>query len=219
MKRIFIATALIAALFAATAHAQRSQALCSRDTDGVVDGSSCVEMTFRMFSGDSLNGIEEDAIIGVGSADVTLSHAQLSDLETTRVVLVSAPGTGKYFFIDWVAVIKTAADGAPLGTGGGRVGLGVSVAPQAGGVLDVRPTIYAQAVGVRGPGVLSDGATIGRFSPTAIGVAEATAENTPIVVAVLGPVADWNAVVAELDATVTLRIIVRYRVIDTADTF
>ena len=217
MKRLIATAAIALAVLALPAQAQRSQGLCQDDTDGRVDGANCVEMDFRMWAGQATKGIEEDAIIGVGSADVTLSHAQLSDLETARVQLVPAPGLGKYLFIDWAAVIKTHDDDVP--PGGDYVGIGITVAPAAGGVLtgDI-PTIQVTATGF-GVGVFDGAQTIRRLRPSRIGIGVASIADTPIVALVAGDAAAWNALVAELDTAVTLRIVVRYRIIDTADPF
>ena len=198
--------------------AQRSQALCkdavANTAEGRVDGINCTSLEGRIYAITDLDGLEEDAIIGIGSADITLTRAQITDLATTRVVLATAPGVGKHYFIDWVVIIKTDTDGADSG----NIGIGVTVATESGGQLEPRITIYAQAVGF-GAGFFTAGPHIGRYSPTAVGVAESTTEDTPIVVGVNGTEANWSAVVAQLDTSVTLRIIVRYRIIDTTATF
>ena len=146
MIRTSILLALALATVALPASAQRSQGLCDGDTVTTVDDVNCVRMNFRMWARQDTEGLEEDAIIGVGTADVTLDRADLAALATTRIGLAPAPGAGKYHFVDWVAFIKTQSDGAPYGTGGGRVGVGVGVANASGGLWTVRPPIYAQAV-------------------------------------------------------------------------
>ena len=220
MKHAIVIAALAALMTACGANAQRSQALCQGDADGVVDGQNCVEMGFRMWSGLNTQGLEEDTIIGVGSADVTLDHDDLAALPTTRVVLVPAPGAGKYLWIDWAAVIKPGSDDVPYTETFSTLGL--TVASAAGGVLSgtAVPTVYAQAAGY-GIGIWDDAAPfIRRYSPgSPFGGGESSIEDMPIVALVSSAAADWAAVVAEIATTETLRIVVRYRVIDTADTF
>lgn len=217
MNRIIsLLLTLLILLVSGVALAQRSQALCQGDADGRIDGQNCVEMNFRMWSGLNTQGLEEDAIIGIGSADVTVTHAQLSDLETTRVQLVPAPGAGKYLFIDWAVIIKTDDDGVPADTA--SVWIGIAVAPPAGGLLTESPSIL-QVAGGFASNLFVDGETyVRRLVPTSFVGRDSTA-NTPIVIGAIGDAASWNAMVAELDNTVTLRIVVRYRIIDTTDSF
>ena len=79
---------------------------------------NCVEMGFRMWSSLSTEGLEEDSIIGIGSAEVTLHLDELTDLGTTRIELAEAPGEGKFLFVDWVILVKDSSVVPTAGQGG-----------------------------------------------------------------------------------------------------
>ena len=223
----FTALVLAALLAGSHAHAQRSQALCKDLLDALdagtetgdheIDNVGCVSFAGRMYANTALDGIEEDAIIGVGTADVTLDHDDLTDLATTRVVLAQAAGAGKFFFIDWAVVLKTGSAAIPAG--GASATLGIDVAPAMGGVHDSIPAISVTGTGF-GAGVFDTGDTfIRRFRPSRIGVGVASIADTPIVAAVTSDATAWDAAVAQIENTAEVRIIVRYRIIDTTDRF
>ena len=222
-----LALALAGTVLAPDAHAQRPQALCkdllaalnagTETGEFEIDDAACINFEGRIYSGTPGEGLEEDAIIGVGSVDVTLTNDQIDALATTRVEIVPAQGPGTYVFLDWVAVVKTDADTVPNTLASAT--MGVTVAPQAGGVLTgAVPTVYWTATGF-GVGVFDAGASIRRLRPGAFGIGEVSLEDTPVVAVVSTDEAGWTAMAAEIADTVTLRIVARYRVITTADQF
>lgn len=227
MRTLLLAVAIFAAA-APTAHAQRSAALCQSLAaaqeldytlpDPAVDGVPCTNLEGRIYAQSELHGIEEDAIIGVGSSDETLDHDALSNLATTRVVLVPAPGAGKYLFIDWVAVIRTHAVGVTYS--GNTVSLAFGVAPETGGTLAGGvPTVHVLASGFDAGVFDGDEAFIRRLRPSRVGIGVSSTADTPIVAGVFGDDAEWSAMTAGLPSEMTLRIVTRYRVIDTSDSF
>ena len=210
---LFILTCFI---FSVPVSAQRSQALCQLDTDGRIDGQNCVEMGFRIWAGLSTQGLEEDAIIGIGSAEVTLRLDELTDLGTTRIELAEAPGEGKFLFIDWVILVK---DSSVVPTAGQGAAMGITVASLAGSIISGIPSVYAVGSGF-GVGVFDvDGLEVRRHTAGGSGAREVTAENTPIILGVSGFASTWDSMIAALDNTVVLRVIIRYRTIDTTDEF
>lgn len=219
------AAALSCALFG-QAQAQRAQSLCKDLVEAInagtetgepeIDGTACVRFEGRQYAIDDTEGFEEDAIIGVGSADATLSYSQLSDLETDRVALVPAPGADRYLFVDWVTIIKTNPDGVPANQP--SVWIAIAVAPQAGGPIDVSPAIIEVAGGIASNIFEDQNTFVRRYEPPGFGGEDST-ENTPLVLGVIGSEDAWNNMIAEVDSDMELRFIVRYRVISTADTF
>ena len=199
-------------MFSVPALGQQSQALCQLEASGRIDGQNCVEMSFRIWSSLPTQGLEEDAIIGIGSAEVTLRLDELTDLGTTRIELVSAPGEGKFLFVEWVVLVK---DSSVVPTAGQGASMGITVAPLAGGTLSGIPSVYAVGSGF-GVGVFDvAGLEVRRHTAGGSGAREVTAEDTPIVLGVSGFTSTWDSMIGTLDSTVVLRVIIRYRIIDT----
>ena len=231
MHRFALTAFLVASLLAAGhVHAQRSQALCKELVDALdagtetgeptIDGVNCVHFDGRIYASSALDGLEEDAIIGVGSVDVELDHDDLTNLPTTRVVLAPNSEAGKYFFIDWIAIVKTATT-TSTGDFAGFLApsLAVVAAPEAGGVYAGHDAI--ELLTHVGPnGLFQNEPYVRRYTPSSFGGRgfPSTAA-TPIVAAATGDAAAWATHLAAIDSSMAVRIVVRYRVIDTTDRF
>lgn len=223
-----LALAMLCAGAATVSHAQRSQSLCKDLVEAIdagtetgepeIDGVPCIRAEGRFYADDGQEGYEEAATIGLGFADRTLTNAELNDLEDTRIELVGALGADSYLFIDWMAIVRTSDDGIAAGTATPSVGLGVAIDAAGTGAIDGVTDIYWAAGGF-GSLFGEDDPVVRRQTPLRGGIGESSVANAPIVLGVAGDADDWDALMALVPAAVTLRVILRYRVITTADTF
>ena len=160
-------------------------------------------------------------VVVTRAADVTLTASQISSLSSTRIEVIPAPGSGKYLVVHDIIIIKT---GNATISDVSDVNMGLAFVNSLTGLLPTSVATYnRESTGYRS--IYSNGVSDSfgqwfydgdyvKYVAPAGEYGYLMNENTALVVYGNAPQAqDWTTAVSSIGNTMTVRLLVRYEVI------